>query len=358
MTKAQNFRRIGILLGAFLAFAAFSFGADLRVEVVVRSANVRLEPALDSPVVGNAAMGLVLNAEKKTGEWYLVELPADAKGVSVRGYLHESVVREVAAKTPVSKAVVEPKQAPDRPSVKPAKPAVRKKAPAGAASARKKFYIRLGAGYATKSFDYNNSWSFQLYGESGSATEKYAVDASGVAIDAGLGYMITPALGVELSFAPASGKSKGTFAASFPHPFYFGVPREKDWTKDDLKYSASELNLDVLYAFTATPRIGVYVFAGGTYFMGVKIESLQALDSSEIGYPYFDVNVNPRYASFSANTFGFNAGAGADYRLSQGLAVNLNARYSSGSAKVKIEANELTVPAGGLKATVGIKFGF
>jgi len=358
MTKAQNFRKIGILLGAFLAFAAFSFGADLRVEVVVRSANVRLEPALDSPVVGNAAMGLVLNAEKKTGEWYLVELPADAKGVSVRGYLHESVVREVAAKATASKAVVEPKEAPARPALKPDKPATRKKTPARAEAARKKFYIRLGAGYATKSFDYGNSWSFPMYGETGSATENYAVDASGVAIDAGLGFMITPALGVELSFAPASGKSKGTFTASFPHPFYFDIPREKAWTKDDLKYSASELNLDVLYAFTATPRIGVYVFAGGTYFMGVKIESLQSIDWTEIGYPYFDVNANPRYASFSASAVGFNAGAGADYRLSEAMAVNLNARYSSGSAKIKIEANELTIPAGGLKATVGIKFAF
>lgn len=354
--KTMRTRTCTVLSLALLALAAVSFGAELRVEVTVRSANVRLNPALDSPVVGNAAMGLVLRAEKKTGEWYLVELPPDAKGVAVRGYLHESVVREITAEPSAPKTAVAPKPAaPARPAVK---PAVRKKAPARVASVQKKIFIRLGAGYASKSFDYDNSWTFPMYGESGSASEKYAVDASGAAFEAGLGYMFTPSLGVELSFTPASGKSKGTFAASFPHPFYFDLPREKAWTNDGLKYSASELNLDVLYAFSVTKRIDLYVCAGGTYFMGVKIESLQAIDWTEIGYPYFDLNVNPRYASYSASAFGFNGGAGVDYRLSPGMAVNLNARYSSGSAKIKIEANEITIPAGGLRATAGIKLRF
>jgi opacity protein-like surface antigen len=358
MTTIQNLRKIGILFGAFLVLAVFCIGADLRIEVTVRSANVRLNPALDSPVVGNAVMGLVLTAEKKTGEWYLVELPPDANGVAVRGYLHESVVREIPAEEKAPKTGMEPKPASARPAIKPAKPATGKKAPARVASARKKLYIRLGAGYAMKSFDYDNSWSFPMYGESGSASEKYAVDASGVAFDVGIGFMITPALGVELSFTPASGKSKGTFEATFPHPFYFDLPREKSWTNDGLKYSASELNLDLVYAFPVTRRIGLYVCAGGTYFMGLKIESLKSVDWAEIGYPYFDLNVTPQYSSYSANTFGFNAGGGVDYRLSGGMTVNLNARYSSGSAKLKIEGNKVTVPAGGLRATAGIKFAF
>lgn len=357
MTKARNLRKYGVFFGAFLALAVFSFGADLRIEIKVRSANVRLEPAMDSPVIGNAAKGLILSAEKKTGEWYLVELSPDANGVAVRGYLHESVAREISAEAAAPQAGIEPEPEPVRPAVKP-KPAVREKAPARVATSRKKFYVRLGAGYATKSFDYDNAWSFPMYEESGSVTEKYAVDASGVAFEAGLGFMITPSIGIELSFTPASGKSKGTFEASFPHPFYFDLPREKSWTNDALKYSASELNLDVLYAFPVTQRIGLYVCAGGTYFMGVKVESLKSVDWAEIGYPYFDLNATPQYASYSASTFGFNAGGGVDYRLSGGMAINLNARFSSGSAKIKIEGNEVTIPAGGLRATAGIKFGF
>ncbi|HEX2695908.1 MAG TPA: outer membrane beta-barrel protein, partial [Acidobacteriota bacterium] len=286
------------------------------------------------------------------------ELPPDANGVAVRGYLYKSVVREIPGEAPFPKAGIEPTPEPARPAVKPARPAAVKKAPARVSAARKKFFILLGAGYAMKSFDYDNSWTFPMYGESGQASERYAVDASGVAFDAGFGFMFTPSLGVELSFTPASGKSKGTFEASFPHPFYFDLARVKSWTNDGLKYSASELNLDVLYAFPMTRRIGLYVCAGGTYFMGVKVESLKSLGWAETGYPYLDLNVTPQYASYSASAFGFNAGAGVDYRLSAGMAVNLNARYSSGSAKIKIEGRTITVPAGGLRATAGIKFGF
>ena len=115
---------------------------------------------------------------------------------------------------------------------------------------RKKFYARLGGGYATKSFSYDNSWSFVMYQESGQASEKYSVKASGVSFDVGLGYMFMPSIGVEVSFVPASGKSDGTFTASFPHPFYFDLPGNKDWTNGSLKYSASELNLDLIYMYS------------------------------------------------------------------------------------------------------------
>jgi opacity protein-like surface antigen len=231
-------------------------------------------------------------------------------------------------------------------------------APAASKPPARKIFLRLGAGYGMKSFDYSRAWSFDLYGESGHASERYAVDASGVTIDAGIGFMFTPSLGVEVSFVPASGKSTGTFDASFPHPFYFDAPREKSWADDGLKYSSSELNVDVLYAFPVMRTMNVYVFAGGTYFPGVKVESLKSLNWSESGYPYLDLTVTPQYATYSASAVGFNGGAGLDFRLSPGMAVNLNARYSSASAKVKIEGGEVTVPAGGLRATLGLKFGF
>ena len=358
MTNTRKAHRLAAFLATFLALAALSLAADLRIEVMVRSANVRLKPAMDAPVVGSAQMGLVLRVEKKEGEWYLVELPADANRAAVSGYIHNSVVREVNVTSPDARPAVEPKPAPARrEAVKPKPAAVRTRA-VRSPSARRKVYVRIGAGYGTKSFDYNRSQSFAMYGETASVTEHYAVDASGVAFDAGIGFLFTPSLGVELSFVPASGKSKGTFTGEFPHPFYFNLFRNKEWSADDLKYSSSEVNLDVVYAFPATSRIGLYVCAGGTYFLGVKIDSLKAANWAEIGYPYLDINVNPQYAKYSASAFGFNAGAGIDYRLSPAIAINLNARYSSGTAKIKIEGTEVSIPAGGLRATAGLKFLF
>ena len=83
-----------ILLLALIALDAFSYGAELKIIVKVNSANVRLKPALDSPVVGKARMGLILDIREKLEDWYLVELPPDGNGTSVRGYIHQSVVEE------------------------------------------------------------------------------------------------------------------------------------------------------------------------------------------------------------------------------------------------------------------------
>jgi opacity protein-like surface antigen len=351
--KTFRHSKIGFLFVAVLVLAVSMFGADKKVVVKVNSANVRLKPDINSPVVGKAQMGLILPIQEKLEGWYLVELPPNDKGVAVRGYIHESVVQEfsegspvVAAEKPAGKAKAE-------------KPVVISRKTAGQNEiSRKKLYVRIGAGYGTKTFNYENAWSFDLYQESAQITEKYAVDSSGVAIDAGLGFMFTPSIGVELSFIPATGKSKGTFTGSFPHPLYFDAPRAKDWTGNGLKYSAYELNLDLLYAFPISRKFNAYVMAGGTYFLGVKVQSLSSVNWSEIGYPYLDLNVTPEYSDYTASAFGFNAGAGVDYKLSESLAVNLNARYSSGTAKIKIEAMEVSVPAGGMRATAGIKVGF
>jgi len=357
MIRTSPILKTAVLLLAISALGAFSYGAELKIVVKVKSANVRLKPAMDSPVVGNAQMGLILDVREKLENWYLVELPPDGKGMAVRGYIHKSVVQEFDDQAPEAKA--EPTVTPRPPKGAPVlRPAKAKKPAEAAGVSRKKIYIRLGGGYATKSFSYDNSWSFDMYQESGQASEKYSVNASGAAFDVGLGFMFTSSIGVEVSFVPASGKSDGTFSASFPHPFYFGFPREKAWTNGDLKYSASELNLDLVYAFPLSSRIGLYLTAGGTYFMGVKVESLKVINWTETGYPYMDLNITPQYASYTGNAFGFNGGGGLDYRLSESLAVNLNARFSSGSAKIKVESKEITVPAGGIRATAGIKVGF
>jgi len=345
MMKTLRHPLFSVLLMAVLVVSVSA--ADLKVVVKVNTANVRLKAAVDSPVVGKAPMGLILTVREKTEGWYLVELPPDDKGVAVRGYIHESVVQEFAE----GKPVITPK-----PAAKPAP--VRKPARKASPESGKKLYVRLGAGYGTKTFDYSNTWTFAMYQETGQVTENYAVDASGVVFDAGVGFMITPSVGVELSFVPASGKTKGTFSGNFPHPLYFDAARQKSWEDGGLKYSASELNLDLLYAFAVTGRIKATVMAGGTYFMGVKVKSLKSVSWNETAYPYFDLNVTPVYGNYSASAFGFNGGAGLDYRLSGSLSANITARYSSGTAKIKIEAMEVSVPAGGLRATAGIKIGF
>lgn len=350
MSKKIQLFPVLLLAGLVLAVAA----ETLKVRVKVTSANVRLKPKIDSVVIGKAALGQVFEVLKTENDWYLVELPPDEKGTVVSGYLHSSIAEiagagEAPARTePVRKTAAPPA----------AKRPTRARRSSAAADGPKKFYVRLGGGYGTSSFDYASSWTLNIYHEDGTVSEAYEVDASGLAVDAGLGFFFLKNVGVEVSFVPGSGKSSGAFSAEFPHPLYFDQHRRKEWTKDDLSYASSELNLDVITAFPLSRRFSITAGAGATYFLSVKVQSLKEIDWAETAYPYTDLSVTPVYADYSKSAIGFNGMAGIDFRVTPNLSANVTGRYSTGTATLDIEGQSVDAKAGGLRATIGLKAAF
>ena len=356
-----------LTLGLLILLPAVSAGAEQKVRVTVASANVRIKPALDAIVVGKAKQGQVLVFEKKTGDWYLVTLPPDEKGNIRTGFIHSSVVEEVAAEgTPPAGAEEKPKtKAETKPEAKKAvpPPAVERKAaprdiPLTSRPAFKRLYVRVGGGYGLNSSNFATDWGFDYYHEQGYVHEAYDLDASGIAVDLGVGFLFTPHLGVEASFLPASGDIAGTFEAGFPHPFYFSQYRVAAWQEGNLRYGANEINLNVVGRLPVSRRLAAYVTAGGTYFLGVKIDTLGQLGYSEVGYPYTEISVTPAYATYTKSTFGFNGGAGVDFFLTDLFGLNLNARYSTGTAKIAAEGVTYEVEAGGIRVTAGLKVAF
>lgn len=340
------------------------YGADLKIKVIVRAANIRLKPSLDSPIIGKGLNGQVFTVVKKTGDWYSINLPPDEKGIVISGFIHRSVVQELVADTvqPAQKKEPEPEKKTvtaekKKPVGSPFPAATQKEAPLSR-SPRQKFFVRLGGGYASKSYAYGDSWAFDLYHEEGQVSEDYSIDSSGTAFDAGVGFYFFKNLGVEISFIPASGKTTGSFSASFPHPLYFDSSREKTWENANLKYSASEININLLLSLPVFSKLDVYFTLGGTYFSGIKIENLKLINWNETGYPYSDLSVSPQYSVYSASTYGFNAGGGLDFFLIHHIGLNVNVRFSEGTAEMEVEGNKFSIKTGGLRATAGIKFTF
>ena len=366
MTTRKMFKMfLALTLAVLVLSPVVSLGADQKVRVKVTSANVRLKPALDAIVVGRARQGQVLLYEKKTGDWYLVSLPPDEQGNVVTGFIHSSVIEEIkpdeaapsaADEKPLTEAKAEAKKPAPRPAVE--RPAEARNVPVAGRPAFKRFYLRLGGGYGRNKSDFGANWSFDSYHEQGYVNARYDLDASGVTVDVGVGFLFTPNLGLEASFIPAKGKVPGTFEAGFPHPFYFNQFRTAAWTDDGLKYGANEVNFNALGRFPVSGRLAVYLTAGGTYFMNVTIDSLSALYYGEAAYPYLEVEVMPEYQTYSKSTFGFNGGAGLDFFLTRGVAVNVNGRYSSGTAEFEVEDKTYSVKTGGVRATIGVKFAF
>ena len=67
-----------------------------KILVTAEQANIRDTPDIGSPIVQQLPEGSILEAEKKQGEWYLVRFTRD-DGLAARGYIHESLVRELEA---------------------------------------------------------------------------------------------------------------------------------------------------------------------------------------------------------------------------------------------------------------------
>lgn len=371
MPQTRDKKRETISKTLFALAMAFFFACslpaqaeNLKIRISVKRANVRLKPTLQSQVIGTVLEDQVFEALQLTGDWYHISLPPDSSGFAVSGYVHKSVVKEVEekARARAQDRTAIPAQKPPDPAQKSVSPLPARLPEMDGSSAfrpaRKKFFVRLSGGYNSLTYPYKHDWAFSLYHEDGLVTEDYEIKASSATLDAGIGYLFHKNVGVELSFIPISGKSRGTFSASFPHPLYFDSPREKTWENGSLRYSASEINLNLLFTFPLFSRLHAYVTAGGTYFLNVKIESLKVINWEEVGYPYFEVNVSSEYASYSKSVFGFNGGAGLDFWIAQSVGINVHFRYSEGKAKIDVEGNDMEIKTGGLRAMAGIKFLF
>jgi hypothetical protein len=79
-------------------YPLYSDISQLKIKISVEEANVRLEPASESPIVLTLAKGAVLDSYEKTGEWFRVVIGPDEKGFSLIGYLHSSDVEVIEEK--------------------------------------------------------------------------------------------------------------------------------------------------------------------------------------------------------------------------------------------------------------------
>jgi opacity protein-like surface antigen len=330
-------------------------GSALKIKVTAVRANIRVKPSLDGAIMMGADNGQIFEVIEKLQDWYLIKLPGDQKG-----YVSRTVVEEIAEGAAVPTEQPKPVDrpvTPQRPKIEPRRPAAQPAAsryePTG-----KKFYIRLGGGMASKKFSFTHNWQFDLYYETGAVTGNYDIDASGFTLDAGLGFLLTENIGLEISYVPASGKTAAFFTAVFPHPFFFEDYREKAWEDSSLKYSTGEVNFDLILRYPIMSRLAVYATGGGTYFTGVKIDTLKTINYNENGYPYDDLDVTPEYSSYTKSAFGFNFGGGIDYFVTPSIGVNVNVRYVMGEVKIPVEGQEITIKPGGLRACGGIKFAF
>ncbi len=99
--RARGLWIILIICLSLLIFSTDILNAErITVKVITESAYVRLKTSIDSMIISQVALGIVLEASEKIGDWYKVALPPDEQGFVVEGYIHSTDVKVVTTQKP------------------------------------------------------------------------------------------------------------------------------------------------------------------------------------------------------------------------------------------------------------------
>lgn len=308
--------------------------AKTKIRVIVKNANIRSSPSLESEVIQEQVpIGAVFQAKAIKGDWYEIKYQ-NSSGVLITGYIHKTYVEIQDEEPPAEKeeAVKTPQPKP----VPPPQPFERKQ-PKG------EFSIMGGltmGSFLPDSTSYSSNWSegvLKSVAESWTITHKINSPLGvgitfsyflfgGIGIQARIDYNLTKEFITEESFSNYS--ITWSWTNSGPYS------REESWSTTG-NISLIPFSLNLIYKTPGSGLIRPFFSGGVSYFIG-KV----TLDS-RIGYGDSWVSGNSRYIDYAAipvsidsslNSLGFNLGGGLDYMFSSNIILTAEGRYFIGKS--------------------------
>ena len=332
------------------------------VRVKVQMANVRESPDIKSSILMTVKMGTIFEVADKMGSWYVVMLPKLGTGIRNTGYIHESVVEEMAPAVQPEQVTPPPAEK-EMPVQKERIPPTTKIEPRQALSLEpskepyKKIFLRLQyqMGFQQESQSLNISRT--VYYENAQYGLGYTAN-KGNSIDAAIGFRFARMIGVAVGFSSTSRGMTEKTSASIPHPLWMNSPRSGEIEAASLKINAIDLYFNLM-CFLEVWKFGIDIY-GGPCYMLTKADIITDISFAEGSYPYTQATVTASTASVKSNVIGFNAGASLGLKLAGNFALFLDGRYvmGKGSYKSGTDIGNLPISLGGLKAGAGIKIMF
>jgi opacity protein-like surface antigen len=218
-----------------------------------------------------------------------------------------------------------------------------------------KLKLSLTGAFGISSLDFSGTRSFTEFAEEGRVDADYSAD-KGPGFEGGLTYRFGSHLGVALTGSYLKRDSSVSLRAALPHPLYLNRDRLVEANLSGLSYKETAGHLDLVVS-GHSGSIDFSAFAGPSIF---KVDAdLAGTPTYTHSYPFDSVTVTSVPSSSGNDTaFGFNAGAGVDYRFGPKFAFGVQGRFSRGSAKLPIDGGEIEVDAGGFAVGAGIRINF
>ena len=184
---------------------------------------------------------------------------------------------------------------------------------------------------------------------------------NGPLVDVGGSYMLLERfggkIGAGLAYNHTSGDGNASIAAQIPDPFVTDNFRAAALSATGLNHSENAVHLDVLYRFSATPKIDVTVGVGPTFF-NMKQDFVTELTVAETVAPpgpFVNPTVTPVVSTVKKSPVGFNISADATYMVTKmfGAGVMLRFAHANPSLDVPNTATPIDVRAGGFQVAFG-----
>ncbi len=217
-----------------------------------------------------------------------------------------------------------------------------------------KFFIGGHGGFFTSSGEvYNFSQDFYLWQEQGSFETSLELDP-GVIFGASMGIFFTPEVGVRVDVDFGSLDAPAYATVDSPSPFYYNDNHIASAEFEGISYDLTAIHGDLIYR----PRMGknFFFFVGA----GVSIWTGDLYVVDEIYWQFIDENTmvitEADFYAHSKTFIGFNAFAGIELGIGEGITFELAGRYSTASGEVEIDIsnNPVEITLGGISATAGI----
>lgn len=218
------------------------------------------------------------------------------------------------------------------------------------------WYASIFGGYQAGSSDLEDSLTFDLYDEAGSATVSDEYGGGGLfALEGGV--RVWKNMFVGAAYTRTTDTQDVVVSASVPHPLFFDRPRSLSARPGDMKHTENAFHLFVGWMVPVNDRFDVLAQFGPS-FINTSHEFVTGVTVTETGFPFNTATLAANTREDSGTGNGFNVGASATYRLTDMLGASGFVRYTSAGVDLQGSRGEIDVDAGGFQIGVGIRVAY
>jgi hypothetical protein len=206
------------------------------------------------------------------------------------------------------------------------------------------------------------------YADGSGESEFYQVDyrsPTGASFDFGGGFMITPKVGVGISFGGTAHQDTADLTIRIPHPFYFNrFASDTSETDGTLQKTEGAAHFQFVLQLVDSGKARVRVFAGPTYFQ-LKSDAISDITYDQVYYLQLNEVAIKTYDTeeVEASAWGFHVGGDISVFFTRVFGLGAFARFSKWTVTVEDDRilsadGPVDVKVGGFQAGAGLRFRF